>query len=415
LILDFRFSIQRSRTQSKIENLSRLMTPNIPFRSTASFLILLTATLSAAEVAVSDSDELRAALRNAKPGTRIVLAGGLYTGGFHAANLGGEAGSPIVIKAADPKNPPVFTDANVGLHLSNPVYIELMWLTFRGLSGNGLNIDDGGNADTPAHHIEMIGLTFTDIGARGNEDAIKLSGVTDFRIGACIIGRWGKGGGSGIDMVGCHRGLIRGSTLWQDDAPNCTGIQCKGGTSDVTIRQNHFENAGGRAVNIGGSTGLQFFRPKLKDGEEHAEARNIIVEGNSFSGSTAPIAFVGVDGAKVRFNTFRRPGRWALRILQETAEKGFVPSRNGEFTENVVVFDSAHWSEGGVNIGSGTAPETFKFERNWWYCTDRPERSKPKLPTEETDGVYGKDPAEAKGKVGADAVTKFRRGGVSPP
>jgi hypothetical protein len=374
--------------------------------TTLAFFILVTATMPAAEIAVRNSDELRAALKEAKPGAKIVLAGGSYTGGFHAANLRGEFGNPIVIKAVDVSNPPVFTDAKVGLHLSNPVHVSLEGLVFRGLSGNGLNIDDGGNADAPAHHIDLIGLKISDIGARGNEDGIKLSGVTDFRVSDCIIERWGTGGGSAIDMVGCHRGLIEGSVFRHNDAPNCTGVQCKGGTSEISVRQNQFENAGGRAVNIGGSTGLQFFRPKLKDGEEHAEARDILVEGNKFTGSMAALAFVGVDGSTVRFNTIQNPSRWALRILQETKAPGFVPSRNGEFVDNVVVFDSAHWSEGGVNIGSGTAPEKFKFARNWWYCTDRPERSEPKLPTAETDGVYGKDPAEAKGKAGADAVLK---------
>jgi hypothetical protein len=371
--------------------------------------------VSAADVAVRDSDELRAALREAKPGTKIMLAGGSYPGGFHAANLRGEAGNPIIIASADPKQPAVFTEAKAGLHLSRPIHVELRSLIFRGLSGNGLNIDDGGSEETPAQHINLVGLSFHDIGARGNEDAIKLSGVADFRVTDCVIERWGTGGGSGIDMVGCHQGVIENNTLRHGDAPNCTGIQGKGGTSDITIRKNYFENAGGRAVNIGGSTALQYFRPKLKDGEAHAEARKIVVEHNKFIGGMAAVAFVGVDGAIVRFNTIERPGRWALRILQETNSPGFVPSRNGEFTDNVIIFDSAHWSEGGVNIGGGTAPETFKFARNWWYCADRPDRSTPKLPTAELDGVYGKDPVAAKDKAGADALSKFGRGGVSPP
>lgn len=370
---------------------------------TTAFLCLVTTATAAQEIAVQDSAGLRAALAEAKPGTRIVLAGGSYTGGFHAANLRGESGNPIIITAADAKQPPVFTEGKTGLHLSNPVHVELRDLTFRSLSANGLNIDDGGNADTPAQHIRLLRLSFRDIGARGNEDAIKLSGVSDFHITNCIIERWGTGGGSGIDMVGCHRGVIETNTLRHGDAPNCTGIQCKGGTSEITIRRNRFENAGGRAVNIGGSTGLQYFRPRLKDGEEHAEARNIVVEGNTFIGGMAALAFVGVDGAIARFNTIERPGRWAIRILQETKSPGFVPSRNGEFTDNVIVFDSARWSEGGLNIGGGTAPETFKFARNWWYCADRPERSTPKLPTAETEGVYGQDPIAAKGKAGAEA------------
>jgi hypothetical protein len=118
------------------------------------------------------------------------------------------------------------------------------------------------------------------------------------------------------------------------------------------------------------------------------------------------VGFVGVDGAVVRFNTFERPGRWVLRILQETREPGFVPCRNGEFTDNTIAFESSSWGTGGVNIGGGTAPDTFKFARNWWYCIDNPARSRPTLPTPETGGVYGRPLAEAKGKAGADALPK---------
>jgi hypothetical protein len=142
------------------------------------------------------------------------------------------------------------------------------------------------------------------------------------------------------------------------------------------------------------------------EGAEHAEARNLRVEGNTFVGTAAPVAFVGVDGAVVRFNTIERPGRWVLRILQETKAPGFVPCRNGEFSDNTVVFDSAHWSEGGVNIGAGTAPETFKFARNWWYCADNPERSRPRLPTAEVDGTYGRAIEVARAKAGAEALPK---------
>ena len=56
-----------------------------------------------------------------------------------------------------------------------------------------------------------------------------------------------------------------------------------------------------------------------------------------------------------------------------------------------------------MNVGSGTAPDSFSFARNWWYCTDRPDRSTPRLPTPEKDGVYGRNSAAAKGIAGAEA------------
>jgi len=65
-----------------------------------------------------------------------------------------------------------------------------------------------------------------------------------------------------------------------------------------------------------------------------------------------------------------------------------VPGARGIFEENLILFDSAKWASGGVNIGGGTAPETFKFLRNAWYCQDVPGRSRPQLPTPEEGGVY---------------------------
>ena len=364
-----------------------------------------------------NADEFRQAAAQAKAGTRILLSSGTYPGGFYFSDLHGETNHPIVIAAADPANPPVIQGGGTGLHFSRPAFVELHDLVISNLTDNGLNIDDGGSFDKPAHHLVLRGLKVTDVGPGGNHDCIKLSGVQDFRVENCQIERWGTGGGSGIDMVGCHRGVIESNLFRHTDTIGSTGVQAKGGTSQLSVRRNRFENAGGRAVNIGGSTGLQFFRPSLKAGEAHCEAKDIRVEGNTFIGGGAPVAFVGVDGASVRFNTIYHPKRWAVRILQENREPGFVPSRNGEFSDNLVAFDSHDWAEGGVNIGTGTAPETFTFARNWWYCLDDPARSRPRLPVEETAGVYGDplfrdaehgdvrlQPGTPANRVGADAL-----------
>ena len=214
-------------------------------------------------VTVRDAAGLRQALAKAQPGTRILLEPGEYPGGFSFANLRGEPGRPIVVAAADPRNPPVFKSGGAGMHLADAAYLELHDLTVSGWSANGLNIDDGGSYDTPAHHIVLRGLRVIGSAPPGNRDGIKLSGVDDFRVEGCTIEGWGTGGGSAIDMVGCHRGLIEGCTFRHTDAPGSTGVQAKGGSSDVVVRRNRFENAGGRAVNIGGSTGLAYFRPRF--------------------------------------------------------------------------------------------------------------------------------------------------------
>ncbi|HZP83714.1 MAG TPA: right-handed parallel beta-helix repeat-containing protein [Chthonomonadaceae bacterium] len=347
----------------------------------------------AAPVTVRSAQEFRQAVAQARPGARILLAPGTYPGGFYFDNVRGTQAQPIVIAAADPQNPPVFKGGNNGLHFTASSYLELRNLSVQGMSDNGINIDDGGVYDRPARHIRVVGLRISDIGPQGNHDGLKLSGIDDFRVEGCTIERWGTGGGSAIDMVGCHDGVITGCRFRHSDETGSTGVQAKGGCRHIAVRRNRFESAGGRAVNIGGSTGLEFFRPPLKTlaGQPLSEAKDILVEDNIFIGGGTPVAFVGVDGATVRFNTIYRPKRWALRILQETVAPGFVPSRNGVFTDNIIAFRADEWAEA-VNIGPNTAPQTFRFARNVWYCLDAPARSRPNLPTPEANGVYGKDP-----------------------
>jgi hypothetical protein len=95
-----------------------------------------------------------------------------------------------------------------------------------------------------------------------------------------------------------------------------------------------------------------------------------------------------VDGAVVRHNTIYRPRRWGFRILQETREPNFVPCRNGQFADNLIAFRSDEMVLP-INIGDATDPQSFTVARNAWYCRDVPNRSRPKLPSPETDGLYG--------------------------
>lgn len=335
---------------------------------------------------VANTQQLREELARAKPGETIRIAPGDYRGGFNGRGLHGEPSKPIILKAADPKRPPVFKDGTEGLHLSQVSYLELHDLIVIGATGNGINIDDGGTLDRASHHILLRNLVIRDIGPIGNRDGIKLSGVDDFRVEGCTVERWGSGG-SGIDMVGCHQGEIVGCIFHHGDTTGDSGVQAKGGSRDIMIHRCRFEHAGQRAVNLGGSTDLPFFRPK----PQGYEAKAVTVEDCTFNGSMTPVAFVGVDGAVVRQNTIYRPRRWGFRILQENRELGFVPCRNGHFTDNLIVYRSGEMVLP-INVGVATDPQSFTVARNAWYCMDVPEQSRPKLPIPEIDGLYGVDP-----------------------
>jgi hypothetical protein len=345
-------------------------------------------------VTVRNGQEFRAAMGKATAGTTILLASGDYGGGFGFENVKGEAGRPVAIGAADPQNPPVFRNSGAAIHFVDPAYLELRDLVIENMSGNGINIDDGGSYGTPAHHVTIRNLRVRDIGPGGNHDGLKLSGVDDFRIEGCTIERWGTAGGSGIDMVGCHRGTIANNTFRHTGPHGCSGVQAKGGSRDIRIVRNRFEDAGDRAVNAGGSTGFSYFRPPLasrENGARNFEARGIEVAANTFIGGGTPAAFVGQEGSTVSYNTVYRPKRFALRILQETRAPDFAPSQNGLYRNNIIVFRSDEMRTA-VNIGPDTNPESFRFEGNFWYCLDDPKRSRPSLPAPEKAGVYGIDP-----------------------
>lgn len=343
---------------------------------------------AADETSVADRESLVRALRTAKPGSTVLVEPGKYAGGLSQSGLRGTAGQPIVIAAADADHPPVIEGGASGIQLSSPEHVELRDLVIATATANGLNIDDGGSAATPAHHVTLKNIVVRDVGPRGNRDGIKLSGVAHFRIDGCRVERWGSGG-SAIDMVGCRAGVITGCTFIEAGGDMANGVQTKGGSSDIVIQRCRFENPGGRGVNIGGSTGLPYFRPA----DAPFEAKNITVEDCEFLGGQAAVAFVGVDGAMVRHNTIYRPRRWPVRILQENQDPRFVPSRNGKFEHNIIVFRSDEVRET-VNIGGHTAPETFQFSSNVWYCLDRPADTQRfvRLPTRESNGTYGTDP-----------------------
>jgi hypothetical protein len=345
------------------------------------------------------------AASSAVEGTTIHLMAGTHAGGEHIGDLHGSEQAPIRIVGEDGA---VIEGGNNGLQLSQPRYVILEDLTFRGAAHNGLNIDDGGTFDTPAQHLVLRNITVEDVGDGGNQDCIKLSGVDDFWV---LDSDVSSCSGQGIDMVGGHRGVLAGNYI--HDKPS-SGIQAKGGSSDLLIHGNRFARVTGRGVNAGGSTGLQYFRPQdaTFEGARIDVVANIFEEVGAESG--APIAFVGCDACTFTHNTVIEPKTWVARILQETVdEQRFVPSRDGQFVNNIVVFNMADIRGGTfVNVGPNTAPETFEFANNLWFALDDDGFSGPTLsggipPAQ--DSVVQQDPGFAD-SAGGD----YRIGASSP-
>jgi hypothetical protein len=334
----------------------------------------------AADITISDVATLRSAFQNLKPGTVLKIAPGEYPGGHHFSGI-----DDLTLEALDPKQPPHFKGGSSALHFSRCQRLTLRHLKISGQSTNGINLDDGGQRTDPVKGITLDHLDISDIGPTGNHDAIKCSGLDELTIRDCTISGWG---GQGIDFVGCHKSKIVGCKfIGKPGFTASAAIQLKGGTSNVIVEECQFKNAGERPVNVGGSTGLDFFRPP----DAAYEGKDLTVQDCIIEGSLCAAAFVGVDGALFTRNTIRFPEKWIFRILQETAGERFTPCRNVKITDNKIIFRRAQ-VQIEVNIGANTAPETFTFANNRWFAEDRPDRSKPKLPAAESGGVYGTDP-----------------------
>ncbi len=321
-----------------------------------------------------------AAAAAADPGDTILLTASVSQGPFYISNLKGRHDAWIVIMGYAGTT---IRGGAEGFHFSDIAYVKIQDITFTGQTGNGMNIDDAGSIETPSHHVIIAGCEFRNMGAQGNNDFLKLSGLDSFEVASSTFIN-GADGGSGIDMVGCHYGRVHHCFF---DSMGSNSVQMKGGTRYIKIENNRFFNGGQRTLNLGGSTGLTFFRPL----DAPHEAADIHVYANEFVKGLAPIAYVGCERVDVANNTITMPEKWIIRILQETVDTTrFVPCRNNMFRNNIVYFSSLVTSH--VNIGSNTQPGSFTFSHNLWYNQSNPSLSTPMLPVQESSGIRGQDP-----------------------
>ncbi|MEZ4899493.1 MAG: right-handed parallel beta-helix repeat-containing protein [Saprospiraceae bacterium] len=322
------------------------------------------------------------------PGDTLLLDDGLYSDGSQfLEDWTGDALHPIVILAKN-EHQAIFRGGTEAIHLIRCAFLQLEGLVVEQQTGNGINIDDGGNYTTPTHHITVRNCIFRDMAADGNNDLLKLSGLDDFLVEGCSFTNGGDGG-SGIDMVGCHHGIIQDNYF---DQAGVSGIQAKGGTQFIRIQRNILKDLVQRALNLGGSTGLEYFRPPLDLPINDAfEAADLEVFSNLFLGSRSPIAYVGSIRVLVINNTIYHPANWVVRILQETTESGFLACAENVFQNNLIILDQDLTE---VNVGPNTDPESFTFSHNLWY-NEASQSWSPQLPVADAGQIID-DPQLAK-------------------
>jgi len=330
------------------------------------------------------------AMQSVLPGDIIYLAQGTYAGGQTFNYIQGTATNPIQIVGAGNDRTIITGGPNV-ITLNNARYVVIRNIVFDDGTYNGISISDGGSFSTPAEHIIIDNVSVYNAGHGGNNDGIKLSGVDNFFVlNSRIINNTGTTG-SGIDCVGCHEGVIANNYFENGDY---NFIQTKGASSNILIHRNIFKNSQFQALNMGGATGAQYFRPPISSTVNY-EARNITATSNIFLEMQNSAVSFDCDGCTFANNIIYKPSHWVFRILQSTVSANgidFIPSRNGQFVNNIIVFDDQVSSF--VNIGVGTQPDTFRFANNLWFHDSNPSFNygSINLPTTEINSIYGQDP-----------------------
>jgi hypothetical protein len=268
--------------------------------------------------------------------------------------------------------------------MEDPAYLRFEDLVFTGQSVNGVHLHDGDTYVTPAHHIVFESCWFLDMASDGNNDFLKASGLDSFEVTSCRFLNGAHGGGSGMDMVGCHCGVIRQSTFGNIG----NALQTKGGSRWIRVERNRFSTITMRGVNIGGSTDIPLFRPI----DARFEAADVQVYANIFIACTSPVCYVGCTNVDVVNNTIFDPRTFVIRILQETVDPSrFVACGNSRFRNNIIGLGNAVTAE--CNIGPDTDPQSFVFSNNLWYNSQNTSWKAPRdLPVPDSASIVGKDP-----------------------
>lgn len=199
---------------------------------------------------------LQAAAAHAAPGDTILIHEGVYPGDQRIVNLQGTASRNIYIMAP-PDETVIFSGGQEAWYMSDVAYLFISGFIFTGQERNGVRINDGETYESPSHHVVFENCIWKNVRPLENNDLLKLAGVDYVTVRKCQFYNNFSDVGSGLDMVGCHFVTIEENYF---EKMTANAIQAKGGSQFIQIRQNFFRDCGRRTLNLGGTTGLIYFR-----------------------------------------------------------------------------------------------------------------------------------------------------------
>ncbi len=371
--------------------------------------------------AANPFDGLQRCIAEASPGDTIYVHEGKYTneprtGGYQVI---GREDAWIVIMGAPNEDKPVFAARPTmvfydgGDDTGDSQYFVLKDLIWRKdiitEGAHCINIFDGEVEATPAHHIIIEGCEFYN--QVTNSEMIKMAGVDDFIIRNTLINA-SNAHSLGIGAMGCHSGEVYNCRI---DSCMMGGIQFKGGSSEVVIRNNVVNMTNLCGVNIGGDAWWEYVRPPVAIMEEPTyEARGIHVYSNIFIDCVVAISFNTCRDSKAYNNLIIRTdltrndsgpyGNYGLVWIRHRSNWCPNPSHHCTLANNIFYFhrrepdwENVVWRT--VAGDEGDSSFTFEFYNNLWYCFEDPSSSWASWddagrvsPPVESGNIFGENP-----------------------
>ena len=171
--------------------------------------LALASSAPAKDSVVTDSASLNAAWSRAKPGERILMASGVYTGSVALSGGGGTLDRPIVVAAQDPLNPPVFDLGEKSIITFKASNFVLDGIVLKSTAVNAIQVVFG-------HHVVLKNFKSVDSGVGAGNSAVKFTGCNNFLMYNVTVTRWGL---CGVDMVGDANGLLMNNRMSNSTNP----------------------------------------------------------------------------------------------------------------------------------------------------------------------------------------------------
>lgn len=336
----------------------------------------LTNAAQAVQRLVRPTESLQDLEKHIKPGDVLILMPGRHRAA-NFSNLRGTAEKPIVIRAVDPKDPPIIEAGRYGLQFHRSQYVVLEDMVVTGATINGVLVDDAPRSTDGKRHdanLTFRRVTVLKTGPEGQRDAFCFSGVSGVHLDSCRVEGWG---GSAVSMAACADvDIVQSSFIGMEHFTQLTGIWLRSGCESVTITRCKFERAGQIAVLVGPTTDPADFHPSLTGNVPTGsiyEARGLAVDRCLFLYCGQTFSLAHANDWEADHNTIVRPHGLVLGLELREMDLTFARGGKGSFAFNLIVWQSGDISR--LSVADDTVGmRNIAIGRNLWWCNEPPDQ-----------------------------------------